>query len=161
MDLWTFAIETYGQDGISADCLRVQDTLDIDVPLLLWAAWAAVSGHVVDAATLNAADALASPWRDQVVRPLRAVRRQLKQGPAPAPCPVTEALRDKVKAAELSAEKIQLDTLATLTLRPGVADPITALRRTADRFASRDLTPDEDAILARLAAAAERVLPPA
>jgi hypothetical protein len=45
------------------------------------------------------------------VQSLRRIRTQLKTGPQPAPNLVTEDLRDKVKAAELTAEKIQLEMM--------------------------------------------------
>ena len=42
---------------------------------------------------------------------LRRIRTQLKTGPQPAPNAVTEDLRNKIKAAELTAEKIQLEMM--------------------------------------------------
>jgi hypothetical protein len=45
------------------------------------------------------------------VQSLRRIRTQLKTGPQPAPNLVTEDLRDKIKAAELTAEKIQLEMM--------------------------------------------------
>lgn len=160
MNLWNFSIETYGEEGISTDCLTLQDTMNVDVPILLWAVWAEMTGHVVDASALAEAELGVSIWRDEVVKPLRAVRRWLKHGPPPTPFPATEALRDGVKAAELSAEKIELETLAALPLRkgkPGPEAPLPALRLIASYFAKRDCTDAENAALGRIAVAARRV----
>jgi uncharacterized protein (TIGR02444 family) len=52
-------------------------------------------------------------WREQVVRPLRAVRTLLKSGPAPAPSAASEQLRAQIKASELAAERLENDYLAT------------------------------------------------
>ena len=54
---------------------------------------------------------LAGPWQSDIVQSLRHIRTQLKTGPKPAPNAVTEDLRNKVKAAELAAEKIQLEKM--------------------------------------------------
>jgi hypothetical protein len=53
------------------------------------------------------------PGQTDVVGPLRALRKRLKDGPPPAPSPTTAALRDRVKALELDAEMLELDELAT------------------------------------------------
>ena len=54
-----------------------------------------------------------------LVEPLRRVRNRMKSGPAPAPSPTTEPLRNKIKAAELDGEQIALAALhAWLERRP-------------------------------------------
>lgn len=112
--LWRFAVAVYGRPGIADLCLDLQDRHGVDVPLLLWAAWTgAVRGHALTGADLAAALAATAPWRRDVVAPLRAVRRRLKAGPSPiAPTPETDALRERVKALELEAERLQLTALA-------------------------------------------------
>jgi uncharacterized protein (TIGR02444 family) len=121
--LWRFAVAMYGRPGIGDLCLDLQDRHGIDVPLLLWAAWCgAARGLPLDAAALDRVDAAVGGWRRDVVRPLRAVRRRLRHGPAPlAPTVESAALRDRVKALELEAERLQLRALA---LHP--ADPPSA-----------------------------------
>jgi hypothetical protein len=47
-------------------------------------------------------------WRDEIVRPLRAIRRRLKAGPPPAPNEVTDELRARIKASELESERVEL-----------------------------------------------------
>ena len=106
-DLWSFSLAVYAAPGVADACLTAQDEAGADVNLLLWAAWLAAQGHDLTAAELAEAVAATQPWRDDVVRPLRALRRRLKSGPAPAPCPATESLRAQVKAAELEAEHQQ------------------------------------------------------
>ncbi|HYD99507.1 MAG TPA: TIGR02444 family protein [Alphaproteobacteria bacterium] len=112
--LWAFALRVYARPGVQPACLALQDGHGRDVLLLLWAAWLGGLGHRLTAAEAAGAEAALAPWREAVVRPLRAVRRGLKAGPPPAPSPATEALRDRVKAAELEAERLGLDLLAGL-----------------------------------------------
>lgn len=111
-DLWSFCLSVYARPGVADACLTAQDTLGQDVPLLLWALWLGrVHGHRLTRAELDQARAAVAGWRDSVVLPLRTLRRQLKTGPSPAPSPATEALRDRIKAAELEAERLQLALL--------------------------------------------------
>ena len=58
-------------------CLSLQDHNEQNVPLLLWAAWVAVTGRRPDEETIEAACDAARAYDTVVVSPLRAVRRTL------------------------------------------------------------------------------------
>ena len=135
--LWTFATGAYARAGVAEACIALQDEFDIDVALLLFTAWAgAEAGLTLSPDHLAAAAAGVSDWRDEIVAVLRSVRRRLRSGPAPAPDAATEALRDEVKWAELSAERIELawlEQLATPWLEAGRPDEaIEAVARNLD-----------------------------
>lgn len=114
-DLWTWAVAAYDAPGVAEACLSLQDHNEQNVPLLLWAAWVAVTGRRPDEETIEAACDAARAYDTVVVAPLRAVRRTLK-----APIPDVdhdhrEALRQQVKALELDAERrlmLELEALA-------------------------------------------------
>ncbi len=114
-DLWTWTIVAYDAPGVAEACLSLQDHNEQNVPLLLWAAWVAVTGRRPDEETIEAACDAARAYDTVVVAPLRAVRRTLK-----APIPDIdhdhrEALRQQVKALELDAERrlmLELEDLA-------------------------------------------------
>lgn len=106
-DLWPFSLRVYAAPGVADACLAAQDSHGADVNLILWAAWLGARGHRLTPAELAAAEATSRPWREEIVRPLRALRRRLKQGPAPAPDAGSESVRAKIKAAELEAERWQ------------------------------------------------------
>ncbi len=114
-DLWTWAIAAYDAPGVAEACLSLQDHNEQNVPLMLWAAWVAVTGRRPDEETIEAACDAARAYDTVVVAPLRAVRRTLK-----APIPDVdnehrEALRQQVKALELDAERrlmLELEALA-------------------------------------------------
>jgi uncharacterized protein (TIGR02444 family) len=109
---WSFVIALYRGDGVSEACLVLQDQCDVDVSVLLFSLFAACEHRVaVDRNMVVALDGAVRQWRTEIVAPLRALRRRLKQGPAPAPNEVTEPVRNQVKTTELRAEQIELAML--------------------------------------------------
>ncbi|MEY9535812.1 TIGR02444 family protein [Sinorhizobium fredii] len=109
--LWDFALRLYGAPGVGEACLVLQDESGVDVPVLLFAAWLSKYSVALTEAELVRIDQIVADWRNEVVKPLRAVRRRLKSGPYPAPAEATETLRNGVKSVELSSEKIELAVL--------------------------------------------------
>jgi uncharacterized protein (TIGR02444 family) len=100
-DLWNFSLKVYAQDGVPAECLHLQDTHGIDVNLLLFCAWlGAVREISVSSRDIAAALDIVKNWNSEIVTKIRDVRRALKPLDA-------EALRDKIKAAELDAERVE------------------------------------------------------
>lgn len=129
-DLWTWTVAAYETPGVAEACLNLQDHNEQNVPLLLWAAWVAVTGRRPDEETIEAACDAARAYDTVIVSQLRAVRRTLK-----APIPDVdnghrEALRQQVKALELDAERrlmLELEDLAPA--------PSSAPRRAIDGLA--------------------------
>jgi uncharacterized protein (TIGR02444 family) len=108
---WSFALDLYGQPGIAKACLLLQDTLKVDVCLLLFALFAAKELRaLLDREDLKGLDRAISEWRREVVWPLRSLRRRLKTGPIAASS--TDALLARIKGAEIDAEQIELAVLA-------------------------------------------------
>ena len=147
--LWRFALAVYGQPGVEAVCLDLQERLGADVPLLLFVLWAgaACGVRLPDAApdaTMERLSAEADAWRNAVVAPLRGVRRHLK-GVAGA-----EAFRQTVKDAELEAERLGLARLCRASgLRPAASD------RAAAEANVRRLIGEDGAVALLLAAVNE------
>ncbi|MFC0632798.1 TIGR02444 family protein [Brevundimonas balnearis] len=125
-DLWSWALEAYAAEGVQEACLALQDSADQDVPLLLWAAWAARSGRPLDEDALEAACDLARAWRERAVGPLRAVRRGLKVRHPDLDDAAREAVRAQVKAAELAAERALLEGLEAQS-PPSAGPPLATL----------------------------------
>ncbi|MGY3622734.1 TIGR02444 family protein [Bradyrhizobium sp. USDA 10063] len=137
---WAFALELYAEPGIADACLRLQNECGVDVMMLLMATFAAVRrGIVLTRTDIAGMDGACRDWRERIVLPLRALRTTLKSGPAPAPSERTEKLRSSIKAAELSAERLQNEVLAQwlakLSPQPRAVqreDIISALRAVID-----------------------------
>ena len=106
---WNGIVALYADPALQHALLRRQDEEGLDVVLHLFARWSAAQGHALDAAALAQAEALVAPWRAEVIAPLRTLRRSMKT--MSAGTPVCEAVRDKVKAAELAAERAQVQML--------------------------------------------------
>ncbi|WP_111641577.1 TIGR02444 family protein [Marinimicrobium alkaliphilum] len=112
--LWEFALWLYARPGISSLCIRVQDTYSVDVLQVLWLAWLDWRGQPQDAHARTEAEQLCARWQEQVVGPLRGVRRWLKVSPEDFPGHALEPFRSQVKALELEAERLLLQELQTL-----------------------------------------------
>jgi uncharacterized protein (TIGR02444 family) len=108
---WDFSLAVYGREGVAAACLGLQERHGLDVNLLLFGCWAGRRGRVLEAAEVARLIEAAGPWHEGVVRPLRAARRWLKAQDT-ASKSEAEALRARVKAAELSAEEIEQGLIA-------------------------------------------------
>ena len=123
--LWDWAVRAYASDGVSDACLHLQDAAGQNVPLLLWAAWAARTGRKPDADALEAACDIARAWQETAVAPLREVRRALKGRNPDLEDGDREAVRTQVKAVELEAERRLLAALEALTPPPeGAPRPV-------------------------------------
>lgn len=110
-NLWDYAVSRYGRPGVADACLTIQRDFGADIPMVLYAGWMGGRGRVLESRDIAQIDETLGEWRGEVIVPLRAMRTRMKSGPFPAPSPATSSLRDKIKAAELAAEKIELDVL--------------------------------------------------
>ena len=126
--LWSFALTVYQRDAVAPACLDLQEQCQIDVPLMLCAVFACLQGKAISDEDLTQLHNLAGPWQSDIVQSLRHIRTRLKTGPKPAPNAVTEDLRNKVKAAELAAEKIQLEMMQTWVSQLTDVDMVESLR---------------------------------
>lgn len=140
--LWSFSLAVYARPGVPAACLDLQDRLGQDVNLLLFAAWAGLECAArLTAEDLDRIDGAVAGWRDGMVRPLRALRRQAK----------TEdpALYKRLKAAELEAERVQQDRLCALS---GLHPQPGGSRETAAANLSHLVAADDPALTTLVAA---------
>lgn len=139
-DLWSFSNRFYGLSGVSEACLKLQDDHGVDVCVLMVLLWFAERRRTVRDTQIQMMLRVSAPWREQVVLPLRAVRRWLKTAPAPFDSRSAAALRATVKAAELRAERLQLEQLESLFGRGRLCveslDVATALRMNLQAYAS-------------------------
>lgn len=134
MSLWDWSLKAWAADGVVEACLELQDAAGQNIPLLLWAAWAAAEGRRPDAEAVEAACDTARAWQETAVAPLRAVRRALKARAPDLDDAAREAVRAGVKAVELDAERhlmIALEALAPAPSGPPQArlDALVAVAR--------------------------------
>ena len=109
--LWEFSLSVYGEAEVEQACLLMQDKLDIDVNLLLTCLWLAVSGRGrLSTGELEDIETQVAYWQQQVIQPLRQVRRQLKELSRVGGS-VHNTLRKSVSACELDAEQVEQQML--------------------------------------------------
>jgi uncharacterized protein (TIGR02444 family) len=109
--LWAFSLAVYGSDGVENECLELQERSNVDVNLLLLAAFVgAVEGVRLETKDIAVVNSAVADWHGEIVRALRRARRALKAPSSDAGNPLrweSVTLRARVKAAELEAEKIE------------------------------------------------------
>lgn len=104
---WQFSLALYGRPGVPDACLRLQDECGVDVNVMLYLLYVASVGRLIDSDDIDQIEALAASWREEIVRPLRGVRRRLKTPPAHFQNDASEGLRSAIKRVELEAERLQ------------------------------------------------------
>jgi uncharacterized protein (TIGR02444 family) len=121
---WNFSLEVYAGDGVAEACLDLQDRRGCDVNVLLFCCWLGASGRpTLTAERLRAILAVSDVWQAEIVRPLRQVRRLLKDKPWLEALPETvDAARRRVSEAELAAEHAEQLKLASLYAPPADRD---------------------------------------
>ncbi len=110
MSLWDWTLDAYSRPGVAEACLVLQDEHGLNTAYLLWAVWAEGAPDPV----LDQAAGLAKAWDNEVLKPVRAVRKRLKPAFPGIDDAEREGLRDDIKAAELRAERVLMENLAHL-----------------------------------------------
>jgi uncharacterized protein (TIGR02444 family) len=112
---WRFSLRFYRQDGVSDACIALQDECGVDVNLLLFLFWLASDGRRLTADEVRNLDDQVRDWRNLTIVPIRDTRRKLKGAPTLVEPGKQEAFRNKVKAVELDAERLQQEALYQFT----------------------------------------------
>jgi uncharacterized protein (TIGR02444 family) len=113
-EFWQFSLAVYAAPGVADECLDLQDHFGIDVNLLLFAAYVGSRRLVLSSDDVDQCFLAVREWREQVVHPLRSVRRATKTLLPQYSLALQrqiEDIRGKVKLAELESEKVQQDLL--------------------------------------------------
>jgi uncharacterized protein (TIGR02444 family) len=104
---WQFSLRVYAVPAAAAECLDLQRVLSINVNLLLFCSWIAVSRRVaLGAADIRSIESEIHGWHTLAVLRLRDIREQLKPLPAMQHQEV-QVFRGQVLADELHAEQIE------------------------------------------------------
>src|SRR5262245_59146745 len=111
---WRFSLQFYRLPKVADACIALQEEAGVDVNLLLFLLWHAKQRRRLSAADVAALEAKIGPWRDVTVIPLRSVRRALKSPPALVEASTAEAFRNRIKAVELEAERLQQEAMYAL-----------------------------------------------
>ena len=118
---WNFSLAIYRAEGVAPACVKLQDMHGVDVNVMLYGLWLASQGRMLSRVDMHSIVDAVENWRLQVVVPLRSVRRILKEpahaagkGASAFDSAAALALREKIKVAELEAERLQQEALFVL-----------------------------------------------
>ena len=127
---WNFSLEIYSGEGVTEACLDLQERRGCDANVLLFCCWLGASGRpTLTVERLRVLLKVTDAWQAEIVRPLRVVRRLLKDRPWIEALPETvEATRRRVADAELAAEHAEQLKLAGLHAPPADRDRPTEKR---------------------------------
>jgi uncharacterized protein (TIGR02444 family) len=104
--LWDFALVFYAQPKIAETSVHLQDNHKVNVCLLISLRWMDEQASYLNDGEIAALDAYIQSWTETVIKPLRSMRRLLKQPTAGfSQDAIQEQLRTAIKQAELLAEK--------------------------------------------------------
>jgi uncharacterized protein (TIGR02444 family) len=112
---WRFSLHFYRQPGVSDACIALQDDCGVDVNLLLFLLWLAGDGQLLSADEVQRLDDRVRDWRNLTIIPIRNARRKLKAAETLVEPGKQEVFRNKVKAVELEAERLQQEALYAFT----------------------------------------------
>jgi uncharacterized protein (TIGR02444 family) len=128
---WQFSIKFYAVPGVAPACIALQDLAGVDVNLLFFLLWNASLGRALSEPDVMELDHMVGVWRNTAVIPLRELRRALKSPQKILSPDVTTVFRNRIKAAELEAERLQQEAMYELAQ--------------TDRFGATTLPPVEAA----------------
>jgi uncharacterized protein (TIGR02444 family) len=134
---WRFSLRLYRQPGVADACIALQEEAGVDVNVMLFLLWQASERRALSAAEVADLEARVGPWRETAVVPLRAVRRALKTPSALVTGGTAEAFRNRIKAVELEAERLQQEAMFALApslLSATDAAPADAARTNLDAY---------------------------
>jgi uncharacterized protein (TIGR02444 family) len=102
-DFWHFSLAVYDRREVARECLTLQESIGIDVNLLLFCAWIGTRAIALSRPEIEEASGAVVSWHENVVRSLRGARQQIKALYGDG----FESLLTKVKGVEIEAEKIE------------------------------------------------------
>jgi uncharacterized protein (TIGR02444 family) len=111
--LWDFSLSVYSERGVAEECLTLQDRHDLNVNLVLLAAYLGCAGIALTEEHWEDAASEIALLDEIVVRPLRSIRRALKSHANTEDSLGTRPMGvyRTIKAAEIDAERLEQDVL--------------------------------------------------
>lgn len=135
--IWDFVLGYYRQQGVSESAIALQDGVGVDVNMILFLMWCAAQKRSLAAGEVKTVSEKSIGWQHEVVVPVRAVRRLLKENAPLVEQEAALAFRKKVQALELEGEQLQLNAMAAMNLKSSqAASPEAAARENLAAFQS-------------------------
>lgn len=156
---WTFTLAVYQKEGVSSACIALQDRLGLDVNFLLLGLYAGSRGHKLGADEFTRIEERVAPWRKNVIHPLRAVRRWLKEQQLLEKAP-SDQLRRGVLGFEIESEGVQQRLMEAAVTVPAGASSAPAAASNLKSYLTWARATVSDADRNDLAVLLSQVFPP-
>ncbi|MEE8370600.1 MAG: TIGR02444 family protein, partial [Sphingomonadales bacterium] len=104
---WAFAGRVFASGEVEDACLCLQDDPGADVIVMLFFLWLGMAGRKLNAGDMQEILDLAEPWQRSAIRPLRRLRREVRNLEEDRSREIYTAM----KASELALEKQELQVL--------------------------------------------------
>lgn len=153
--LWDFSLALYRVPAVERICLQLQDEAQAKVNILLWCRWLETRSIRLTTARLTQALQRINSWDESVVEPLRQLRRTIRQTYGVDDESV-EACRQRIKTAELAAEKVELEWLECLA-DEWTVDPAPPCQGENLQLYLRSINVSDDLMAAALAQLTQRL----
>ena len=111
---WAFSLGYYRSVGVAEACLALQDRCGADVNVVLFLLWSATQKRRLNAEAVQMLTDKVRAWHGEVVTPIRNLRRMLKSNPSLLDTGSVAVFRNKIKAVELEAERLQQEAMFAL-----------------------------------------------
>jgi uncharacterized protein (TIGR02444 family) len=112
---WDFSVSFYRKPGVADACLFVQDRYGLNVNLILFCIWAADTGSgMLTSTQVSTALQRVADWEEQVIKPLREIRRTCRHEALGIPEFLLQTFVPKIETVELEAEQVEQLVLAEL-----------------------------------------------
>ncbi len=116
---WAWSLKHYARDGVEPTLLKLQEDFNANINILLWACWSAENFAQIPDLVIRKSIDQTFALNHNITQRLRGARKFLKNWQSAVPNDDAEQLREKIKDAELCAEKVEqllLQDLATTHL---------------------------------------------
>lgn len=138
---WNFAWKLYTAQGVAKHCLALQEgAYRFNVNMLILACYTGQQKRRMDVQTWDALIKAIAKWQDEMMQPLRSLRRLSKGS--------DEQLYDQLKSAELCGERIEQGILLKALRELYVADQGTVIDNLRSLAKAQemviDVKPNED-----------------
>jgi uncharacterized protein (TIGR02444 family) len=110
-----FSLSLYRKPGVADACLFVQDRYGLNVNVILFCIWVADIGNgTLASVQITTALRRVADWEDQVIQPLREIRRTCRKEALGVPEFLLQTFLPQIETTELEAEHVEQLVLTEL-----------------------------------------------
>lgn len=102
--LWDFSVQTYSLPEVQDICLSLQDDFNANINIIMYCLWTAEQNIKISQDNVTALVQSTQPWQDTILKPLRDVRKMIKDHIIAMPVELLDQTVSNLGEMELNAE---------------------------------------------------------